>query len=75
MVRRSDKLFGRTSFRYGQDDPRMPAILHDDAWATWLGEDGAPPASARALLKTMEGVNWTSASEPKKPRPPEPSTP
>jgi hypothetical protein len=21
--------------------PRMPAILEDDAWSTWLGEDSA----------------------------------
>jgi hypothetical protein len=48
-------------------DPRMPAIL-DDAWSTWLGEDGATPAAAKALLKTMEGVNWQATPEPKNPR-------
>jgi putative SOS response-associated peptidase YedK len=52
-----------------EDDPRMPAILEDfSVWKTWLGEDGAEPAAAKALLKTMEGVNWTTAPEPKKPR-------
>jgi hypothetical protein len=31
----------------------MPAILEDDAWSTWLGEDGATPPAAKAMLKTM----------------------
>ena len=30
-----------------ETDPRMPAILDDDAWSTWLGEDGATPAQPR----------------------------
>lgn len=54
----------------GVEDPRMPAILEDAAWPAWLGESGAPAPEAKALLKTMEGVNWTIAPEPKKPRPP-----
>lgn len=58
----------RRTVKGGEDDPRMPAILDDDAWAAWLGEDGAAQASSKALLKTMEGVNWTSAPEPRKPR-------
>ena len=58
----------RTTIKANEDDPRMPAILEDAAWATWLGEDGAAPAAAKATLKTMEGVNWQSALEPKKPR-------
>lgn len=59
----------RRTIKAQEDDPRMPAILADDAaWSTWLGEDGAAPAAAKALLKTMEGVNWQSALEPKKPR-------
>ncbi|CAN5768362.1 hypothetical protein BH11PSE3_BH11PSE3_10520 [soil metagenome] len=53
-----------------ETDPRMPAILDDDAWAAWLGEDSPSPDSAKALLRTMEGVNWQSALEPKKPRAP-----
>lgn len=52
-----------------ETDPRMPAILEDDAWSTWLGEGDASPAAAKAVLKTMEGVNWQAAPEPKKPRP------
>ncbi|WP_425067066.1 SOS response-associated peptidase family protein [Reyranella sp.] len=62
----------RRTIKSGEDDPRMPAILEDGVWATWLGEDGAPPASAKALLRTMQGVNWTSAPEPKAPRKPAP---
>ena len=62
----------RHTIKNGEEDPRMPAILDDEVWLTWLGEDGAPPASAKSLLKTMEGVNWTSAPEPKKPRTPRP---
>ncbi len=48
-----------------EDDPRMPAILEDDAWATWLGENNATPEAAKAVLKTMEGVKWEAAPEPK----------
>ena len=58
----------RATIKTNEDDPRMPAILEDDAWPTWLGEDGAAPTAAKAVLKTMEGVNWRSALEPKKPR-------
>jgi putative SOS response-associated peptidase YedK len=49
-------------------DPRMPAILEDADWATWLGENNATPEQAKAALRTMEGVNWQIAPEPKKPR-------
>ncbi|MCX7362855.1 MAG: SOS response-associated peptidase family protein [Alphaproteobacteria bacterium] len=59
----------RRSIKFREDDPRMPAILEDDDWASWLGEDDAEPAAAKALLRTMEGVNWQAAVEPKKPRP------
>jgi len=47
----------------------MPAILEDDTWVTWFGEDSAPPAAAKAILKTLEGANWTAARKPKLPRP------
>jgi len=60
----------RRTMKSQEDDPRMPAILEDDAWSTWLGEDDATPAAAKALLKTMEGVNWKAAPEPKKPKTP-----
>ena len=47
----------------------MPAILDDGTWSTWLGEVETVPADAKAVLKTIEGVNWQAAPEPKKPRP------
>lgn len=48
---------------------RMPAILEPEDWLTWLGENGASPAQAKAVLKTMEGVSWQMAPEPKKAKP------
>lgn len=49
----------------------MLAILEDEkAWPTWLGERSAEVADVKAVLKTMEGVTWTTAPEPKKPRHP-----
>jgi len=59
----------RRTVKARETDPRMPAILEDDAWSTWLGEDGAPPEEAKTVLRTMEGVNWQAAPEPKAPRP------
>jgi putative SOS response-associated peptidase YedK len=59
----------RRTIKSQEKDPRMPAILEDEAaWSAWLGEDGSAPSAAKAVLKTMEGVNWTAAPEPKKPR-------
>lgn len=59
----------RRTIKSDEADPRMPAILENfDVWSTWLGENGNAPAAAKALLKTMEGVAWTAAPEPKKPR-------
>ena len=51
----------RRRIKSQEDDPRMPAILEDDAWSTWLGEGDATPATAKAVLRTMEGVNWRGA--------------
>ncbi len=48
---------------------RMPAILEPEDWSTWLGENGTSPAQAKAVLKTMEGVSWQMAQEPKKAKP------
>jgi hypothetical protein len=56
----ANELIGRT-IKSQEDDPRMPAILEDDAWSTWLGEGDATPATAKAMLRTMEGVNWQAA--------------
>jgi len=61
----------RRTIKAKEEDPRMPAILENfDVWAAWLGEKGNDPAAAKALLKTLEGVTWTAAPEPKKPRAP-----
>ena len=51
----------RRTIKPGEDDPRMPAILEDEDWPVWLGEEDPTPADAKAVLKTMEGVNWTAA--------------
>lgn len=56
---------------------RMPAILRDEDWATWLGEREGGPPDVKAVLRTFEvGGNWTmteqgpsrkaNASKPKK---------
>jgi putative SOS response-associated peptidase YedK len=42
---------------------RMPAILTEDDWPTWLGENGASPAAAKACLKTVDDVRWTMSRE------------
>jgi putative SOS response-associated peptidase YedK len=48
---------------------RMPAALEEKDWSTWLGENDATPADAKATLKTTEGVNWKMAKEEKPPKP------
>ncbi|MEA2845630.1 MAG: response associated peptidase [Rhodospirillaceae bacterium] len=58
----------RRTIKSQEDDPRMPAILEDDAWSTWLGEGDATPATVKNVLRTKEGVNWQAAPEPKKPK-------
>ncbi len=47
----------------GLPTDRMPAILANEDWATWLGENGASPDAAKACLKTVEGVKWTMTKE------------
>ena len=47
----------------------MPAILEDEDWVKWLGEIPTSPSEAKAVLKTMEGVNWRMAKEVKPPKP------
>ncbi len=56
----------RRAIKPREEDPRMPAILEDEDWPVWLGEEDPAPTDAKAVLKTMEGVNWTAAPEPKK---------
>lgn len=55
----------RRTFMANQDDPRMPAILDDADWATWLGETDASPEAVKACLKTVENVTWKIAPEQK----------
>jgi putative SOS response-associated peptidase YedK len=45
------------------ESDRMPAFLAKDDWATWLGENGAPPEDAKACLKTVEGIDWMMSKE------------
>ena len=45
------------------ESDRMPAFLAKDDWATWLGENGASPAEAKACLKTVEGLKWVMTKE------------
>jgi hypothetical protein len=49
------------------DFEAMPEAKPGPLLAEWDGEDDARPAAAKAVLKTMEGVNWQAAPEPKKP--------
>lgn len=41
---------------------RMPAVLDEKDWATWLGETGSH-VDAKAVLKTVECVRWTMTRE------------
>jgi putative SOS response-associated peptidase YedK len=56
----------RDSILKNDPDPRMSAIMEDSDLATWLGENDATPEQAKAILRTMEGVNWQIVPEPKK---------
>lgn len=62
----------RDSIHQTDPDPRMPAILKDEDWETWLGENGASPDQAKAVLQTMPGLGWTIAPEPKQAKPSKP---
>ena len=42
---------------------RMPAVLAEEDWATWLGEAPAGMDALKACLKTVEGVRWTMNKE------------
>lgn len=48
---------------------RMPAVLAEEDWAVWLGEEPASLQRAKACLKTVEGVRWTMTEEHRKARP------
>lgn len=47
----------------GRITDRMPAILRQEDWATWLGETDAPIADAKALLKTFDDEGAWEMSE------------
>ncbi len=47
----------------GLPTDRMPAILANEDWTTWLGENCASPEEAKECLKTVEGVKWTMTKE------------
>ena len=60
-----------------RSSPRRKIPACRRSWTTTPGQRGwaktsATPAAAKAVLKTMEGVNWQAAPEPKKPRPRKP---
>lgn len=43
---------------------RMPAILAQEDWATWLGETDASLADVKAVLRTFDdGGNWTTEEQ------------
>ena len=56
---------------------RMPAILRQEDWSVWLGEDDAPLKDVKALLRTFDDEGaWEMAeqapsksSKPAKPKP------
>jgi putative SOS response-associated peptidase YedK len=43
---------------------RMPAILRQEDWSVWLGEDDASLKDVKALLKTFDDEeNWEMAEQ------------
>jgi putative SOS response-associated peptidase YedK len=48
----------------GRITDRMPAILRQEVWGTWLGEDDASLKDVKALLKTFDDEgNWEMAQQ------------
>lgn len=47
----------------GLPTDRMPAILAHQDWSKWIGEEPASVDELKAMLKTVEGVNWTMTKE------------
>lgn len=64
---RANELIRRTIMA-NDPDPRMPAILEDEDWAKWLGEEPATVDELKAMLRTKEGVTWKMAPEKKEPK-------
>ena len=56
---------------------RMPAILNEEDWPAWLGEDDSSPADVKSLLRTFDDAgNWrlteqapTKSAKAAKPKP------
>ncbi len=44
---------------------RMPAVLEQDDWEIWLGEQGADPAVVKSVLKPLHDARWTMKRERK----------
>ena len=43
---------------------RMPAILREDDWSVWLGEEDKPLRDVKALLRTFDdNGNWQLAEQ------------
>lgn len=47
---------------------RMPAILEQEDWPVWLGEQGADLNAVKSVLKTKHDVRWTMRPERRKPK-------
>lgn len=47
----------------GRITDRMPAILRQEDWPVWIGEEDAAPADAKALLKTFDDAGAWEMSE------------
>lgn len=54
---------------------RMPAVLRDDQWGKWLGEEPATPEELKAMLTPYEGDWNMEPQDPPKPPRPSKSTP
>ena len=47
----------------GLPTDRMPAVLAQEDWGIWLGEERADLAAVKACLRTVEDVRWTMTRE------------
>lgn len=62
----------RRTVKSVETDPRVPAILEDDAWSTWLGEDNASFGTAKASQDYGRRELARAAPESRKRRPRKP---
>ena len=47
----------------GLPTDRMPAVLAEQDWAVWLGEEPASLDAVKAVLRTVDDVRWTMTRE------------